>query len=132
MDSKYLLENEELITQSDNNELTLTTLRIRHQTSAFGKANVSSIMLEKISSVEIKYKSKLWFLIIGIITTPVIIGIILIILYYSSRKHCIVITSDAGTSINVETKWLKHDAILDFINKVEIAKNNRYLTLACK
>lgn len=113
------IENEKLISESDNKQIRLTTHRLRYHDAPSRNSNVISIMLDKISSIELKYESNIWLLIIGIITIPVIIGIILLIIYFVSKKHTVIITPDGGKPIIFEIKGMKRDYLEDFINKVE-------------
>lgn len=115
------LENETLITESNNRQILLTTHRLRYHQSISKNSNFTSIMLDKISSIELTYHSNIWLLIIGILTLPFLIGIILIILFFTTKKHIVRITPDGGTSIVFETKGMKRDFLEDFINKVEDA-----------
>lgn len=142
MEKKDLFNGEEIITQSDSNIVTLTNLRIRYSDSELSKAHIISILLEKISSIEIHYSSQILYLIIGVIAAGfggfammngtedygaliVIVGLILIALYFSSKRHLITISSDGGGKINFQAKGMKKESILDFVNKVEKATDNR-------
>jgi len=55
MDKKYIFEGETLITETEDNVITLTTHRVRYNSSSSSSAHIISIMLEKISSIEIQY-----------------------------------------------------------------------------
>lgn len=142
MEKRDLFEGEEIITQSDSNIVTLTNLRVRYTDSEFSRAHIISILLEKISSIEIHYSSQIYYLIVGIIATGfgvvtmmnetneygvliAIVGLILIGLYFSSRKYLITISSDGGGKINFQAKGMKKETILDFVNKVEKATDKR-------
>lgn len=142
MEQKYLFERERLISQSDNNEITLTSHRIRYNSSSTGRGHVISIALEKISSIEIHYKSWILVLLLGILFVGagiiigannngeamilvLILGGVCILLYFLTRKHVVTISSDGGAKINFETKGMKRETLLDFINKIEVAKSNR-------
>ncbi len=99
-------------------------------------------MLEKISSIEIHYKSKVLLLIVGIILgiaglfvginnegMAMVLGFVLsglfILIYLLTRKYVISIASDGGANINFQTKGMKREFLLDFINKIEKAKNEK-------
>lgn len=142
MDNKYLLNGEQVITQLDGNVITLTNLRLRYSDSKWGKAHIVSIPLEKISSIEVHYRSKTIFVILAIlaITSGLIIGangdkefigigigtgVVLIILYLFSRKHYLTISSDGGGKIHFHTRGMKQEKILDFINQLESAIRQR-------
>ncbi|GDX53477.1 hypothetical protein LBMAG27_25240 [Bacteroidota bacterium] len=143
MNSKLLLEGEEIISQSNDKQVTLTTYRVYYDSSQFGKAHTASIMLEKISSVEIHYSSWILFLILGglfaiaglacgannqgpAMMLGLAIAAVLILFYFLTRKHVVTIASDGGAKINFRTKGIKREAIIDFMNQVDKAKNNRY------
>lgn len=114
------IDNEKVILESDNNQIRLTTHRLRYSESARSSSDFTSIMLDKISSIELTYyKSSIWLLIIGIITTPVIVGIILIIIFFTSKRHVVSVTPDGGKPIIFETKGMKREFLEDFIDKVE-------------
>ncbi|RLD83952.1 MAG: hypothetical protein DRJ10_02460 [Bacteroidetes bacterium] len=113
------LQNEKPITESSNRQVMLTTHRLRYHESASRNANFTSIMLDKISSIELTYQSNVWLLIIGILTIPIIVGIILIILFFTTKKHVVSIIPDGGKPIVFETRGMKRDYLEDFINKVE-------------
>ena len=114
------IENEKLLLESDNKQIRLTTHRLRYYESPKKSSNFNSIMLDRISSIELNYyKSSIWLLIIGILTIPILIGIILIILFFTSKRHIVTITPDGGKSIIFETKGMKREFLEDFIDKVE-------------
>ncbi len=116
------IDNEKVILESDNNQLRLTTHRLRYHEAASSKSDYTSIMLDKISSIELKYyKSSIWLLIIGILTIPIVVGIILIIIFFNSKKHVVSVTPDGGKPIIFETNGMKREFIEDFIDKVESA-----------
>ena len=115
------IENEKLITESDGRQIMLTTHRIRYHETASANSNFISIMLDKISSIELTFHSNIWLLIIGIITAPILIGIILIVIFFKTRQHIIKITPDGGQSITFQTRGMSRDKVEEFISKVENA-----------
>lgn len=116
------IKNEELITESDNKQIRLTTHRLRYHETPKKNSNFTSIMLDKISSIELTYyKSSIWLLIIGILTIPIVVGIILIIMFFTSKRHVVSITPDGGKPIIFETKGMKRDFLDEFIDKIETA-----------
>lgn len=113
-------ENEKLILESDNKQLRLTSHRLRYYETPKRNSNFSSIMLDKVSSIELTYyKSSFWILILGILTIPILLGLILIYIFFTSKKHVISVTPDGGKPIIFETKGMKRDFLDDFIDKVE-------------
>ena len=142
MDKKNLFEGETLISESDDNVITLTSHRLRYNSSSAGTGHIVSIMLEKISSIEVHYKSWILVLFFGILLAAgglfmgaqnrgdimvagLATGGICILLYFLTRKHVITISSDGGSKINFQTKGMKRETLLDFINKIEAAKASR-------
>lgn len=113
-------ENEKLIIESDNKQIRLTTHRLRYYETSKKNSDFTSIMLDKISSVELTYyKSSIWILIIGIVTIPIIVGLILIYMFFTSKRHVVSVTPDGGKPIVFQTKGMKRDFLDDFIDKVE-------------
>jgi len=140
MENKHLFEGEKIIVESDDKTITLTSHRIRYSEAVFGKARLISIHLEKVSSVEMRYKSHLLFLFLGFFLIiagialgvlsqrpePLVpgigLGLLFIIVYWVTRKHVVTISSDGGEKINFQTKGMKSEAHIEFINKIETAK----------
>lgn len=143
MNQQHYFTDETLIAESDNKQVILTTHRIRHQSSS--QVNVTSFMLEKVSSIQTTYQSAVVLLILGILfcvagpaagsdpklkellPAGLLIGGLLIVIFLVSRKHTVVITAECGTKITFEIKGDKREIMDDFINKIEKAKNDRYL-----
>jgi len=116
-----LLINETTIIESGNRQLVLTDKRIRYYEGNSQNSNFTSILLHKISGVEVAYKAKFWLLILGIITLPILVGLLLIGLYFYTRKHVVAISSDGGTVLTFQTKGMKRAFVEDFINELEAA-----------
>jgi hypothetical protein len=142
MANKYLFNDEQVITQSAGGVLTLTNLRLRYSISQWGKAHHVSLLLEKISSSEMHYRSKIIFVILAILAIPggliagtivslefigigIGAGVVFIILYLFSRKHYLTISSDGGGKIHFHTKGMKREKVFDFINQLESAIKKR-------
>lgn len=143
MKKEHVFENEELITQSEDQLICLTTKRIRYTSKSWGRSYLISIHLEKISSIEMRYKSWIIILLIGILlgvaslllSTQVYgaqdimvaglgLSFLCILVYFITRKHVVTISSDGGATINFYTRGMKDEKLLEFINKVERAKND--------
>jgi hypothetical protein len=98
----------------------LTSHRLRYYETPKKNADFTSIMLDKISSIELTYyKSSIWLLIIGIVAIPILVGLILIYMFFTSKRHVISVTPDGGKPIIFETKGMKRDFLDDFVDKVE-------------
>lgn len=141
-----LFQDERIITSSKNDTLILTNKRIRKQENRGSSKYLGSIHLEKISSIEMAFTAYWLILVAGIISfligaaqlfvdfggsynspemmlSALVIGGILLALYFGTRKHVITISSDGGAKIVVETKGMKSEDVLDFIHKIEWAKH---------
>lgn len=139
----YLLSGEELVLQSPNNVVILTTHRIRYHATSSSDSHLVSIPLEKVSSCEVKYQSNPVLLVLGAvavvfgligfnqlggvtIAAPVLtLGVILIIVYFTSRRHIVSIASDGGARIGFATNGMKRETVVSFINGIEKAKIER-------
>lgn len=137
-----LMTEEKEIIKVNNNEITLTTHRIRFQRKIGGNSNITSIMLEELSSCDIIHRSNTSLLIVGILVflTSVVIGfsytygfagillaLIILIAYLYGRKGTISLASP-GTTIKFAS-GMRLEEMTHFIDEVESAKNQRYLML---
>ncbi|WP_162054750.1 PH domain-containing protein [Pontibacter pamirensis] len=146
MEQEQLFENEQIITQSSEGVVTLTTHRIRYATSGWGHAQITSMMLESISSIQSHFKSVPLLIILG--ATAFIAGIflgannegggavasfavgaMLIILYFASRKHVVTVSSKGGAAFSFLAKGMDQYEITRFIDQVEEAKHNRRVSV---
>lgn len=145
MNNDHLLKGESILSYSDGGLVTLTSHRIRYEHKVWGGSNIISIMLEKVSSVQIIYISYPWLWIMGVLvgvigmlasqsrnggsTEMVIaffIAFFLIIGYFLSRRHICSITSDGGTKIIFRTENMTTESMIEFMNKIESAKSERF------
>ena len=103
-------ENEKLILESDNKQIRLTSHRLRYHQTPRKNSDFTSIMLDKVSSIELTYyKHSIWLLVIGILTLPAIIGFVILLIYFSSKRHVISVTPDGGKPIIFNTKGIKRE-----------------------
>lgn len=134
-----LLENEVIL--KDYDRIILTSHRIQSLFGSKRNFNLTSIMLEHITSCEYKRKTSPIFLTLGIISflsgfyfffissskselgvILFVIGILLIIAYFTATSNSLVISSPtAKIGIRLE----KQEDVIDFINTLESAKNKR-------
>lgn len=141
-----LMIDEKILMDGDNKQITLTTHRVRQENKKWGKLDLISIMLEQVTSCQYSKKSKPIFLIIGFLLFglafiigsqegedgPVIasgialFGLVLIIIYFFTIERGLFISS-ATAKIKLNTKGMKDENIKLFIDKLEVAKNNRLL-----
>ena len=54
-----------------------------------------------------------------------IVGLVCIILWATSRKHIVTISSNGGARLNFLVHGMSNDKVEDFITKVQEAKSNR-------
>lgn len=137
MKDESMLNNEKIILRSDNNLITLTNYRIRLRDSSWGKANIVSILLQNISSIEVKYKANIYYFVLSIIfffsalilqissnyqivVYAVILGLVALGLFFYTRKHFVLVSSKGGNNtIAFETKSMSTDKIVEFVDEVE-------------
>ena len=108
-----LLPNEEKLVSSNEDKIILTNHRIHLRDSVWGQSFTISIFLEDISSIEIKYKSNIVFMILGVICIlggfyaagqggnllgGIVIGGIFLALWWFTRKHVVSVSSNGGSS----------------------------------
>jgi hypothetical protein len=116
----------------------LTTHRIRYTWRGMFSNNeyVNSIMLEKISSIEERYKNYPLILVLAIllliagsyagsIEAGLVGGLIFLALWFFTRKHVLSIYPDGGAAINVDIKNRNQQTIVSFIDQIEMAKLKR-------
>ncbi len=131
-----LLANEQTILTSNNNRVVLTDHRIAVNDERLGQAYSITIFLEDISSIENSYKSKLIYLILAVIifigTMYVrmgsygLLGVLLFLfLWYATRKHMIVISSNGGSSADILASHVSKQGVKEFIHQVVKAKAER-------
>lgn len=136
-----LLPNEQELVTSNGNKVILTTHRIQLTDKDWGYSYSIEIFLEDISSVEIRYRSNIILLLLGCLGILVglylfaqsndsvnygfIAGIILLLIWWFSRRHIISISSDGGSSLNFEVGGMSSYLIEEFVGKVQLAKLNR-------
>lgn len=143
-----LLPNEEKLITSNEDKIVLTNHRIQMTDSLWGQSFTIWIFLEDISSIEIKYRSRIAFLILAAISvltgyamsirfrgnpemfSGLIVGGIFFALWWFSRKHVISISSNGGSALNFMVQGMADEKINDFAYKVSLAKLTRVNQLA--
>jgi hypothetical protein len=146
-----LMTDEKVLMNGDYKQVNLTTHRIRQEIKSWGQVGLTSIMLEEVTSCEFSKKSRPLFLIIGLLLvgitlysgSPVggdvqsiqsvflLVGIILIVSYFSTIKRGLFISSPTAKII-INTDGMKYENVKLFIEKLEEAKNERFLLLKSK
>ncbi|QEM11759.1 hypothetical protein [Mucilaginibacter rubeus] len=137
-----LFEDEKIITTTDDNIIILTTHRIRSTNSlGWGHRETTSIMLDMVSSIKTTYNSYPVLLVIAAIIAiagfilsnqnnssygvsfAIVLAIILVSIYFVTRKHVCVIASSGGSRIVFATSNMSHDSLISFIDRVEESKH---------
>lgn len=133
-----LFPDEQVISESNNGFVTLTTHRICKEDRQLGKAYNQNIMLEHITSCENHYSDQKWMLFIGIALIGaafifiqarvllMVVGVAFVIVYVLTRHNYIVIGSPS-TKMKIKTLGMKRENVLNFINRIEHAKHERLL-----
>ena len=132
------LLKDEVKLDSLTNSVLLTNYRILKE---HGDKYKISIFLEKISSIEMHYKSKILYLILGIIACIaglimqgegaeaglplLVVGIVLVIAFFLTRKHVITVSPDGGKSLDIEVKGISSERVEEFLTNVQEAKLNK-------
>ena len=130
------LLRDEVKLDSLTDSVLLTNYRIMEE---HGDKYKFSIFLEKISSIEMRYKSKLLLLILGIIVgiagmmgmsmegpgagAPLLlVGIFLVIAFFLTRKHVITVSPDGGKNLDIEVTGISSERVEQFLTNVQAAK----------
>jgi hypothetical protein len=138
------LPGEKILMESDNKTLVLTTHRVRYDAIGKGKgwadrAELISIMLEEVAScaiTRISYPFLLWLALLGLALAILaqdraLIGLAIAILsaggYILSRRLVLLITSSGGGQIQFNIGGMSLQAVRDFVDEIEKAKNQRFL-----
>jgi uncharacterized membrane protein len=149
-----LLANEHIIVNSNDDKVILTNKRIHMSDRRWSGSYSNTLFLEDISSMEIRYSSNIILLILAglavllsilnisnsdrplsggdgdeITLLPLIIGVILVFIYWFSRKHIISISPNGGKPINFEVAGMSKQQIEMFLDKVQKAKDARIAEL---
>jgi hypothetical protein len=138
MREEGFINGERVITKSGDGLITLTNQRVRLERISYGQSEVVSIILKKVSSLEIRYKSTPILLVLSLILAVgggvclseglnnvfwLMIGIAVLLLaaYFRTRTHFITIRSDNSVKIHFKTQGLSTNEVINFINQVENA-----------
>lgn len=106
-------------------DILLTRDYVRQYIYQPGRQYSAHIFLRDISCVEVGFESYPAWLVLGIILLIAYgLGIILIIVYYVTRKHAIIITSNGNAKIKQLIKMGSSDEADDFVSKIIMAKKN--------
>lgn len=137
-----LLPNEEVLTTSNDDKIILTNHRIQMTCPVWGESYSISIFLDDISSIVIKNKRNVLFIVLCVIclvggvcmaiegaSESMIVGLVLgglfFALWWFSRKYIISISPDGGASLNFMVQEMGEETINEFIHDVSLAKQSR-------
>lgn len=143
-----LMTGERILFKFSNEVLTVTTHRVRKSTKFSGGAALQSIMLEDLVACSLTAESSPGLLVLaalfalaGLIATgvldgkppvPAILGVLigaaLLLAYFGSKRQTMVLSS-AALPITVYTQGLKYADVKQAIDRIEAAKNARYLLM---
>jgi hypothetical protein len=140
-----LFPDEQIVLQSSEGSVTLTTHRICYEYKDWGRSYNQNIMLEHITSCENYESSQILFLILGGLClvggliaasnnnagafgTATLIALAFGLFYWLTRRNFVVIASPS-TKMQIKVLGMKRERVLDFINKVEQAKHKRVQSL---
>lgn len=138
-----LLENETVITRSKDNTVTITQQRVFRQK---GK-DFTTISMDKISCVRVRYFMQIIFMIIGILAilvallgaiamgkegpddelvfitaTSGFLGFTFTLIFLLTRKHVVNVVSDSGVDITFSVGGADQDEIIELVNTIDRAK----------
>lgn len=136
-----LLAGESLILSSDDDQLVLTNYRVKYEVVSRSSSSYKCIPIDKVAACVLNTRSYPVLLILAAITLLAIFmapeaaqragagitALILVALYFGTRKGQIEVFSDAGKSIAIPTKGLSHEQVKRFLEAVadqyQIAKS---------
>lgn len=133
-----LLPNEEIITSLYIDKLTVTNQRVIFKNIEWGQSSSFSVFLENISTIETKYKHYPILILLAIIfifggfivgndtvAAGIVLGLISIFIWFSTRKFTICISSNGGSSININIGDEPEDAVNNLLFSISNAKLSR-------
>lgn len=138
-----LFPDEQIITQSSEGAVTLTTHRICYEYREWGRSYNQNIMLEHITSCE-NYSSNRYTLLIlaGLLLAVAIfsneteikapavaISLLCAFAYWQTRSNFVIIASPS-TKMRIKVTGMRREKVLDFINKIEQTKHKRIVSLS--
>ena len=131
-----LFQGERVIARSDGDTLVLTNKRVRYSEIRNHQLYVVSILLQNVQSIDIRYRSKLAFLVVSLVLFyftllgsgsqlmnifNFILAAGLLIYYFTTIQHVCAIHAGKGESITFKADLMKEEELLAFVNTVEEA-----------
>jgi hypothetical protein len=140
-----LLHDEEVIKESSDGTVVLTTHRLCSEQKELGRSYTQFILLENVSATELQQLAQWWQLFVGAFLVGVvflvgrfsvgeaavvaaIIALFFILRFRLTRKSYIIVTAP-GSKIQINVTPMKQDSIHQFMNAVDKARNNRIIAL---
>jgi hypothetical protein len=140
-----LLPEEHSIKESMDKSFWLTSHRLCAEHEELGQSYTQYVFLEDISSAGIQRSSQSWYLVMGLFLflagmllgrntsiESTILAVFLLVffvaMYMMSRKSYIVVKAP-GTRVQINVTQMPQDTILQFLQEIEEAKNNRLQAL---
>jgi hypothetical protein len=134
-----LLVGEQLVMESDDGALALTSFRVKYESNRGGISAYKSIPLHKVSCCAVTTKKYPLLLIlaalasVGVFALPndqgrvlsAIVALVCFGAYFFLRSGQLEVISDSGVSIAVPTKGLKHELVRSFAEAVASALSKR-------
>ncbi len=132
-----LLPNEKVLLRSDEEDLVLTTHRVRYQAKAWRNVEIRSIMLDELASCALTRSKNTMFLVAAALSlifgdaviaagSGKVLAALLVLAYFTNRRQILALAS-AGTRISFDIEGMAPETVVQFIERAEAAKNSRYL-----
>ncbi len=130
-----LLPGERVVMSSNKDILTVTTKRVRYNSTAFGSSSLISITLDSIASCGLVTKSFPILLLLGAAAFVAaftqrdsarqilfVVAVVLAVIYFVTRRAVISIASNGGETIIVPATGMSRDSLIEFVEAVEREK----------
>lgn len=140
----HLMEGEVVLTESLGKTLVLTSHRVRYKAESSAYSQLQSMMLEELASCALLRISNPILLVLAVLAllvglgfaasegeiagaiVGVLVGGVLFLIHSQTRQEILSLDS-AGTTIRTSTKGMTQAAVEELVEKIEAAKNARYL-----
>jgi len=139
-----LFPDEQELMSSNGHKVVLTSQRIHMNSQSWGHAYQVTLFLEDISSVTLRYKSNVAFIVVAILcflcsvpallyfdsdnssfTASLVTGLVFLTLWWFSRKHLISIHPHGGRPLEFEVDTISGLQLENFLHKLQWAKAQR-------
>ncbi|WP_118952736.1 hypothetical protein [Taibaiella helva] len=139
-----LFPDEQELISSNGHKVVLTSQRIHMNSQSWGYAYQVTLFLEDISSVTLRYKSNVAFIVVAILcflcsvpallyfdsdnssfTASLVTGLVFLTLWWFSRKHLVSIHPHGGRPLEFEVDTISGLQLENFLHKLQWAKAQR-------